>query len=448
MKMNLTQSQSQTVTPQIMQTMEILQMDAIELKTYIEQMAMENPVIELTDPLLHDETEITLEKLNWLENSGREKAETYELPQSFEQDDPLKNYGLNPVYEESLIFFLKMQVHVLNIPEELERAVNWIIDNLDDNGWYRPLGFGNAFPGGIEQRAIEIVQSLEPAGIGASDLRECLLIQLRRLGCGYDLEIRIVENHMEPLSKNHYNAISSQLNVPQVEIRSACDIIRKLNPRPGSGFLSHDKPLYIRPDLVVADTGGQLTVEISDRDIPDIRLNSYYHRLLKESDDKELRYYLSDKVRQAKWLLQCVNQRKATILRCAEIIADIQKQFFLYGKGLVPMTLSDVAARVELHESTVSRAIRGKYLLCGRGVYPLSNFFTRNVMKKSFSSATQDDAMNLIHQLISGEDKHNPLSDQKLCELMKSKGVEVSRRTVAKYRLELNIPPATGRKEI
>ena len=447
MELQATQSQIPIISPQMAQAMEILQMSALELKAYLEDMAVENPVIELAEPSLPDEAEITLNKLLWLENKKSEKREYSRTARKSGRDvNRLADCGRQAAFEETLSFFLKTQMRESHVPKALEQAVYWVIDNLDENGWFPGYNGDGPFTGDAIKNALMAVQMMEPAGVGASGLAECLMLQLDRLKGDYSLEKEIVNNHLDEMGKNHYNVIALKTGVPQKEVRRACDELRKLNPRPGAGFDNGEAPEYIQPDIIVTGASGNLETVLVERAAPNIYLSSHYCRLLKESDEPEVREYLSGKIRQAKWLVQSVEQRKNTVIRCAQVIVDIQQAFFRHGGKLLPMTLKDVASRVDVHESTVSRAVRGKYLQCAYGVLPLGKFFSRNLGKENGASLTQADVKELLRRLIERENKLRPLSDARLCELLANEKIGLSRRTVAKYRFELGIPPATGRR--
>ena len=260
----------------------------------------------------------------------------------------------------------------------------------------------------------------------------------------------IARDYLDALSKSRYSLIARETGAPQDEVRAACDRIRSLNPRPGTGFSARENLTYISPDIIVVSFPDHFELLTNDYFFPALSISTYYTRLLKESDEDEVKVYLTGKVRQAKWLVRSIEQRRSTLMGCAKCILDLQEPFFRHGPGhLVPMSLADVAARLGVHESTVSRAVKDKYIQCSQGVYPLSYFFSRSLSTSSDSSsetASPDFAKALIRKLIAGEDKHRPLSDQKLCEQMAEQGCIISRRRAAKYRDELRIANSAGRK--
>ena len=222
-----------------------------------------------------------------------------------------------------------------------------------------------------------------------------------------------------------------------------------MNPQPGTGFAARENLTYINPDIFVVSFHDHFELLTNDYFFPKLHLSGYYKDLMGETEDQEVKEYLTDKVRQAKWVVRSIEQRRSTLMSCAECILDTQEAFFRKGPGhLVPMGLADVAAKLGVHESTVSRAIKDKYIQCSQGVYPLSYFFSRSLgPAQGEAGATPDAAKALLKKLVAEEDKKKPLSDQKLCLLMAEQGCQLSRRTVAKYRDELGIPSTTGRKE-
>lgn len=449
MQLHIAPNQVQTISPQMAQAMEVLQMNALELKSYVEEISTENPVIDLGEPVFSGASVVELHKLQWLESKRQERAQSDEpVWESDEDGDLTKLSGRQSPPEETLAFFLKAQLYAMRLQKETERAAVWVVDNLDSNGWYTRDGGDLPYSGKILLQAIDAVQKLEPAGVGANGLRECLLLQLQRLDGDYRLEIEIIEKYLEELGKDHYNNIAKKIGVSQQFVREACERIRSLNPRPGAAFDSGDDTEYIQPDIIVADLGDHFEVTFLEQGVPELRLNPYYCRLAKETEDPSVREYLENKARQAKWLIQSIQQRKDTVRRCVELILDCQKEFFKGSGRLLPLTMKDVAALAEVHESTVSRAVRGKYLQCDRGVFPLSGFFSRSVSGAGQESVTKEYAKELLGRLIEQESGENPLSDQKLQEMLLEEGVEISRRTVAKYRIEMGVPPATGRRKV
>ena len=453
MDLNLTVKQTQTLSPQMVQSMEILQMGSQELLEYIEEAVQENPVLE-TDQAhgQADEFNLLRRKLEWLESTDTQNR-YYHQQDNDSDTDPLANYGGVEDGEENLYFYILSQLQVLELPADLMGAARYLVESLNGNGYLdeplsdlaRELGVGED----LMERALVVVQSLEPAGVAARSLSECLCLQLQRHREDTSLAQKIALGQLDALSKSRYNLIAKELDASLEEVRAACDLIRTLNPKPGTGFAAREHLTYINPDIFVVSFHDHFELLTNDYFFPRLQLSGYYKDLMGETEDQEVKEYLTDKVRQAKWVVRSIEQRRSTLMSCAECILDVQEAFFRKGPGhLVPMGLADVAARLGVHESTVSRAIKDKYIQCSQGVYPLSYFFSRGLGgAQGDAGATPDAAKALLKKLVGEEDKKKPLSDQKLCVMMAERGCQLSRRTVAKYRDELGIPSTAGRKE-
>lgn len=454
MELNLSQKQTQTLSPQMMQSMEVLQMGSQELLEYIEEAVQENPVLEPEQNYdKQDEFSVLQRKLEWLESTDPQNR-YYHQQDSEEENDPLNNYGTVQDDDENLYYYVLSQLKVLDLEPEVMEAGIFLVESLNQNGWLdEPLADLAADLGctmEIMEQALAAVQSLEPAGVGARDLSECLKLQLIRRTPVDELAVHIVEDWLDALSKSRYGLIARELKVTQEEVRASCDRIRKLNPRPGTGFAARENLTYINPDIIVVSFPDHFELLTNDYYFPTLNISGYYTKLMKESEDDGVKEYLTGKVRQAKWMVKAIEQRRSTLMACAECILEFQEAFFRKGPGhLVPLSLADVAERIGVHESTVSRATKDKYIQCSMGVYPLSYFFSRSLgpVSAGEDAASPDAAKALLKKLIAGEDKKKPLSDQKLCQLMAAQGCVLSRRTVAKHRDELHIPSTTGRKQ-
>lgn len=448
----MTQKQTQTLSPQMMQSMEILQMGSQELLEYIEEAVQENPVLEREENYdRNDEFTDLRRKLEWLESTDPQNR-YYHQQDSEDENDPLRNFGAVEDGEENLYYYVLSQVRALDLAPEVAACAEFLVESLNQNGWLdEPLSaLAEDLGQPLErmEQALGVVQSLEPAGVGARDLSECLRLQLVRRTPVNSLAVEIAKNHLDALSKSRYGLIARELKAGQEEVRQACDLIRSLNPRPGTGFAARENLTYINPDIIVVSFPDHFELLANDYYFPTLNISGYYTRLLKESDEAEVKDYLTGKVRQAKWMVRSIEQRRSTLMACASCILELQEPFFRKGPGhLTPMSLADVAGRIGVHESTVSRAVRDKYIQCSMGVYPLSYFFSRSLGSAAGGDAASPDAAKaLLKKLIGEEDKRRPLSDQKLCQLMGEQGCALSRRTVAKYRDELHIPSTTGRK--
>ena len=414
--MELVQRQTQQLTQQTLQSLALLQMSTVELEAYVQELAQENPIIDLEPPRSEQEAPRDQElfrRVKWLEDSDRQNRYYQRL--DAEELDPLAQVGTDGGLEESLSNFLFRQIQQLDLDESAKQLLRYLSACLDEDGYFRIPLDELSRTSGISQRrlarTLELLRSLEPAGVGASSLSQCLELQLLRIH-EEGPALAIVRDCLEELAKKHYHAISARLSISQEE-----------------------------------EIDGHFTARLRNSDRPYFQINSYYRSLLTQSDDAQVREYLTLKLRQAENVLWAIGQRETTLLRCAQAIAGRQQDFFRSGpSALRPLRLSDIAQELEIHESTVSRAIRDKYVQCPRGVFPLRHFLSRRAAGESGAEVGSCAAKELLRRLIREEDSTKPLSDQKLCTLLTEQGCPISRRTVAKYREELNIPSASGRK--
>lgn len=458
----MTLKQTQTLSPQMMQSMEILQMGSQELLEYIEELVQENPTVEVEENYSRlDEFNQLKRKLEWLDSTDQQNRYYQQQDREEDENDPLSNYGTVEESEENLYFYVLSQLP--DLEEPVRSATRLLVESLNGNGWLdeplEALAQETGYPLPVLEEALAVVQKLEPAGVGARDLRECLTLQLQRRPGDHALALAIVEGHLDALSRSRFGLIAKETGADPDSVREACALIKTLNPKPGTGFAARENLTYINPDVIVVHFPDHFEVLTNDYFFPTLSISGYYKGLMKDTEDPEVKEYLTNKVRQAKWVVRSIEQRRSTLLDCTETILRLQEAFFRKGPGhLVPMTLADVARELGVHESTVSRAVKDKYLQCSGGVYPLSYFFSRGLGGghgtavrtpeggQTGAPASPDVAKALLKKLIAEEDKRKPLSDQKLCERMAQEGCELSRRTVAKYRDELGIPSTTGRK--
>lgn len=448
MKIEQKIEQTQTLSAETIQRLEILQKNTLELADYVRETALENPVLEIELPEVSVPAHGREQgKMEWLENNDVQNR-------WYHRQDNEGDEG-NRVSEQqgqSLKEYVRSQLPLQD--EALEQAAEYLLESLDDNGWIseslEQLAVEGGIPLALLERALVQIQNAEPWGVGARDLRECLLIQLYRRPDADDIAAKIVRDFLPELAKNHFHRIAQELQTSQERVRRAVEQIKQLNPRPANGFSYAEPTDYIIPDMIAKWNGNGFDLRLNE--VGNVRLNisSYYVQMQKESHNAEVITYLDQKVRQAQWLVAAVGQRRETMLRCMQTIMELQPEYFHSRKGsLRPMTLGDVADRLGIHESTVSRAIRGKYIQCPDGVVPLSFFFSRAAFggKNETPAASEQKVKEQLRAVLKGEDPHKPYSDQKLAELLAEKGCEVSRRTVAKYRAEMGVPPATGRKK-
>lgn len=428
---------------------ELLRLSTLELESYIRELAQENPLVELEEIPSASRAEgedDRLGRLRWLEDNDRQNWFYQQFTD--EELDPLARVGTGGGLEETLVSFLFRQLDRLRFEQGHERLVRYLIYCLDDDGYLRTpleeLASHGAIPLPRLEQARAVLQSLEPAGVGASELSQCLSLQLERIG-ETGPALVIVREYLEDLAEGRDQDIADKLNITPAQVDEARRTIRELDPRPGSVFHRTEQVFYIQPDLAVEEQGDRLTVKSVRGNRPPFRMSRYYQKLLEQTEDQEAREYLAEKLCQAENMLWAAEQRESTILRCAQVVVERQSDFFRFGpEALRPMEIGEVARELGLDESTVSRAVREKYLQCARGLYPLSWFFSRSAGAGEGLSGTA--AHKLLLRLIDGEDKARPLSDQQLSEGMAREGCPISRQTVTQYREELGIPASPGRK--
>ena len=426
------------LTPQLLQSMELLQMNSQELLDYLNQVSEENPLVEQTDlSSLHKAYEALRQKVHWI-NGG--------LPE--DGHGAMPDRGAADRETESLSAFLCDQLERRRLPKPLLALTRYLAELVDEEGRLSQEDLDGVadlkIPQALTQQALETLQSLDPAGVGARSLSECLLLQLARQDAPSPLDMEIVRRFLPDLGKKHYSLSARELHTTPEEVRAAEKRISALDPCPGRSFQPAEPTLYVRPDLFIAELDGKLQVILNDYYLPRVSISQYYVRLLKESDEPETRAYLQQKMQQAKWLLNSLERRGSTLRQCAEAILETQRAFFAgQTTELVPMTMVTLAERLHLHPSTVSRATREKYLQCRQGTYPLRYFFSRALGEQGPSQQTVK--LRLL-ELIRQEDHSRPLSDQKLAELLAEQGIRIARRTVAKYRTELRLGSAAARR--
>ncbi len=431
---------------------ELLQMSAQELEACLQELAQENPLVQLdeglpkTEPVQKDDL---VARLRWLEENDFQNY-YYRSSVHDEVDEPLARMGCGGGLDETLFSFLTRQIDRRRLPWHVAETVKYLIYCLDEDGYLRVSVEELARTGIYSQeqleQAYELLLSMEPAGVGAANLSQCLLLQLQRIGYSGPA-IEIVEYHLEELALQHHRAIASRLGISKSQVQNAQQVIRSLEPRPGALFARPSLTQYIHPDVFVVEEDGVFVVQEKQVDHPVFRMNPDYLKLLSESDDAAVREYLNRKLYQARQFLWAAEYRETTLLRCARAVVSRQQEFFRSGpQAMKVLHMAEIARELGVHESTISRAVREKYLQSPRGIYPLRSFFSREAVKEDGMGVAGKAAREQLRLLVNGEDPKNPKSDQQLCDEMKALGCPISRRTVAKYRNELNIPGSFARK--
>jgi len=452
-KLNTALGQTLSLSPRMLQSAEILQMGADELNDYLQKLATENPLAELAEPQRMAQVSLASALTSFYSGTDRQNRSYYK---SDLQQDPCELIPSVDPTEDSLVRSLFFQLGCISLPEKTRKLAAAIILSLDEDGYFRDdINELAELSGSAEHelmQALAAVQSMDPPGIAARSLSECLILQLGRLsGCSESSRraaVSIAAGELENAAKKNYTAISRSLGLTYDEAKLACELIRTLEPRPGGVCPSQQPVQYVTPDIVVELADGEPVVRFDDDVQPKLCVSDYYKRLLCETQDDEVRQYLTHKLEQVTWTLKCLEQRRRTVRRCAEYIVKKQRAFFGTERApLLPMSLSDVARSVGLHESTVSRAMRNKFIQCSRGVCPIGGLFMRGLSCGSAPEFSRDMVEAAIKELLSKEISGKAVSDRRLCELLGQKGLVVSRRTVAKYRLSLGLPCSTLRRK-
>ena len=344
------------------------------------------------------------------------------------------------------------QLQFIKCGKKCSAAARFIIESLDDNGYMtlNPDEIAKATAVSVQtvRAALEIVRDMDPAGVGAFDISDCLILQLKAAGTYSEDKGRIIHEFLNEVALNRLGQISRATGLQTGEIQNIVDEIRSLDPKPGRAFASSDETRYIVPDVYLEKENGEYRVLLSENSGPKISINSYYTDLMNDCmNDEQLKVYLSEKIKAATWLIKSIEQRKKTIYNIASAIVRYQQDFFEYGeKYLKPLVLRQIAEETDVHESTVSRTINGKYIYTPKGVFELKYFFTSGVAGNGGEGVSSNSVKMQIREIIEAENPSRPLSDQKISDMLNSKGVEISRRTVAKYREEMGIFSSQQRK--
>ena len=479
LKQSLQQKLLQKLSPQQIQLMKLLQVPTIELEQRIKQEIEENPALEEgeqdkeTEEIISDEPR---------EDQNDDNRDDFDINNYLDDDVPdyrlhARNYSADD--DEKAIplaggktFQEVLQNQVsLRIKDEKQQIIAYhIIGNLDDSGYLRREIFNIvddlAFSQNINtsEKEIEevllIIQALEPAGVGARDLKECLLIQLRKKQKTIPIKTAevILEKFFEEFTKKHYKKITTRLDIEENDVKEAIDEIVKLNPKPGNSLIETNKSFHqIIPDFIITEHDGEISLELNTRNAPQLKVSKQYAEMLRGYEqskrterDKEAILFVKQKIDSAKWFIDAIKQRQHTLLVTMEAIMNYQKDFFHSGDEtkLKPMILKDIAEIVNMDISTISRVANSKHVSTPYGTYLLKYFFSESLSTESGQEVSTREVKRILQDAIDQEDKRKPLTDDKLTALMKDKGYNIARRTIAKYREQLNIPVARLRKEL
>jgi RNA polymerase sigma-54 factor len=355
--------------------------------------------------------------------------------------------------QETLQQNLIAQLNQTVLSADDRKAAELIVGNIDDDGFLQSTPEEMALNSGIPQddfeRMLELIQTFYPAGVGARDLRECLLLQLRRQGKEHSLEHGIVSEHMDDLGRHRFLEIARRMEISVEDVQKAADNIARLNPRPGQVFAAAPQN-YVLPDVIVEKVDGEYQIAFNNEQIPHLRISNLYKDIIASGDSQtsDVKDYIRDKIRSGKFLIRSIHQRQQTIINIAQQIVSRQRDFLEHGPShLKPMTMAEVADAVGVHETTVSRAVSGKYMATPQGVFEMKYFFTGGYQTATGESLSNISVKQAVLDLVKHESGSAPLSDHEIVEILSERGIPIARRTVAKYRSELNILPSHMRRK-
>ena len=454
LNINVRQEQRQTISPVMQQALKILQTSTIELLGIINTELQENPALEEEGPSDLDES--LEEKLEEIEKMISESDRLDDRSYNVNEEESLEKYDymMNSVtYSKTLKEHLNWQIRLI-LSEEIELEIaEYIIYNLNDDGFLQitESEVAERFKVSIERvhSILKEIQGLEPVGVGAKDVREALLIQLRYEGNEDSWAYRIIENHYDSFIRNKYSKIARSLGVDVDVINEAKQVISKLNPYPGHSFTPANVK-YVVPDAIVEKVDGKLVITVNDSLLPHLRISPHLKKLVKNASTlskRELKYIV-EKITAASLILKSVADRKNTLYKVTEAIFTVQSDFLEKGlKFLKPLTLAEIAEKVELHESTISRVTNNKYVQTNRGVYELKYFFSSKISGIEQEDLSSKSIKEIIKDLIAREDRTKPLTDEAIRQKLEDLGYKISRRTVTKFREQLNILTSYKRKQ-
>ena len=495
LKQHLKMTQQLVMTPQLQQAIKLLQLSRMELVDLIRTEVTENPLLE--DPS-EGEEDSKAEGASPAEQAEREAEPERKEPDKSQEvkgeeganeidwdqyldhyqlqghtapsnrglaDDELPGYEATLTKKTDLVDHLVWQMRLSAFTEEEERVAMLIIGNLDDDGYFKmPAVEGEgedgatrdplvrvAFESGVgveaAEKVLRKVQLLDPIGVAARDLRECLLNQVRAINADTPEIVAIIERHLKHLESKNYQAIAKDLKISIDEVVKAVKVISRLEPKPGRAY-SGEEAQYITPDVYVHKMGDRYVTVLNDDGLSKLRISGMYRAALKNGKAGDAKEYIQDKLRSAVWLIRSIHQRQRTIYKVTESIVKFQRDFLDKGIAfLKPLILRDVAEDIGMHESTVSRVTTNKYVHTPQGIYELKFFFNSAINKTGGDEIASEAVKNHIKQIVAAEDPKHPHSDQKIVEILKWQGIEIARRTVAKYREVLGILPSSKRKK-
>lgn len=473
LKTSLKLSQQLRMTPQLQQAIKLLQLSRLELETAVRKELTENPVLEEVQDTTESEEELTKSERQASEekidpqNDGDpdpRAQEEFEWESYVEQSqkppstvgsgsEEIMNYENIISTSQTLHDHLSWQASLAGFNEEEDVIVNVLISYIDDDGYIKTELQAIADDEDLDVKELEemlpFIHEFDPAGVGSRNLKECLLVQAKHLQEDTNDLVHLINNHLKELEKKNYPGIAKAMDIEIESVIEMCKIIYSMDPKPGRAFMSNDTH-FVTPDVYVYKVGEDYMVSLNEDGLPRLRISNLYKNILKgdQASTEKTHEYIQDKLRSAVWLIKSIHQRQRTIYKVTESIVKHQKKFFDQGPAFIkPMILRDIANDIGMHESTVSRVTTNKYVHTPRGIYELKYFFNSGISKTDGDSLASESVKLKIKQLVSEEDPKNPLSDQKIVEVLKKEGIKIARRTVAKYRDVLKILPSSKRKK-
>ncbi len=458
--LNLQQTQKLIMTPELKQAIEILQYNSMELNEFVQEELLNNPVLE--DHSIKEEND-SMEKKTEAEKDNNDEIDWKKIVsegENFKSKTRINNYEEKEelsydnylTSETTLVEHLMFQLQFTLLDGAKKQIAKYIVQNIDSNGY---LYITNAeitkkYKVSNEEieTIIELIQTFDPIGVCSRSLKECLLIQLKHKKIHDEVIINIIENYLEKLAENKITYIAKKLDVPAKTIQEAADFIKTLEPKPGRAFSSIKDVRYIVPDVVVEKIDDEYIIVVKDSTAPRLTISHFYRNILMNSDtNNKTSSYINKKLNAALKIIKSIEQRRNTIYKVVKAILEYQKDFFEKGTVyLKPLTLKEIADDVGVHESTVSRTVNEKYMQCPRGIFELKYFFQSGVSSTFGEGVSSESIKSIIKDIIDNEDHKKPLSDQAISDELNKSGINISRRTVAKYRDELDIPSSSKRK--
>ena len=479
-KQGLEQKLQQKLSPLQIQTIKLIEMPVQALEQHVREVLNDNPVIDDTAPQGNEETrDVSISEVEEREQSGGSLEENYGP-----QDDDIPSYNLHvnnwgkderPQYntfsvKQSFSQSLQEQLGYRNLTDHQRTIATFIIGSLDDDGYLRrdieSLVDDLAFRAGVEASAeeveamLKVIQEFEPSGVGARDLRECLLIQLedKKRTPSVENAIKVLDTQFDAFKNRHFQKIMTRLHLSEQDMKAVLDEIRRLNPSPGGDIDDSytDQAQQVVPDFRLDYEHGELILSMPRFSIPELRINRKYEeimetgRLSNSKSDKEAASFVKQKIDSAKWFVEALRQRQNTLESTMRAIIDYQREYFMDGdeSSLKPMVLKDIAEKTGFDISTISRVVNSKWIETHFGIFPLKYFFSEGLENSEGEEVSTREIKKALKELVDGEDKHNPLTDDELVDSLSAKGYKVARRTIAKYRAQLDIPKARFRREL